>query len=1088
MKQVGIILLCLLSSIGVFGQELVKDFTDTVADLDEEITRTPLSGPCKGLVFFTNEDAFGRELWKTDGTAEGTQLVVDLYPGSESGFQNTSYGFLQCLSDQILFIGSNDEQNRRLFSTDGTQSGTSMITDIGLNGGYTLFKNQIVISEGSKVWLGDLSGSFSLIKEFDYGEGLTTYASYLFGGSSSIYWRVEVRNEDSSPVRWEIWKSDGTEQGTVLIREFPFDDDYFYGFEEAGPFIYFSASGGINGNELWKTDGTPEGTEIGYNLTPNKNEGAPSIIGQFNNKLLYDFNTSLGDRTYLTNGTEEGTNLIFEGGTLAAKEFDGFIYGTAYSSVHDEYVLYKSDGTQLGTEILNTLGSDFLLYPWIHKIDDKLIISAGSSEEGVELHYSLGVADDIMLLKDIYPGSNSSFSKSLLDYNDNLIFAANDGIHGTELWSTDGTEGGTNMILDLRTGTKSSVIDEVVNLNDKIYFKVGTSLFLGDLWSTDGTSVGTSFEEDFFAFFILGKSDNDLLIYESRKFWRVNVITNEKSFVHEIGISSGYGPGRSSVKIGDNLYFDFRTDGLGTEKWKWNTLDNSIGIIKDIFPGPGTSVERGPGGSNYPGRAAALGDNLIFPADDGVNGTELWMTDGTELGTQIIKDISADSSNPVYVVEAGGQVYFGADDGVHGAELWKSDGTSGGTTLVKDIHIENGSDPSLITRFGNKVIFVADDGVHGSEPWISDGTSEGTVLLQDINPSGNSNAVSFYEFNNKIFFTANDGLHGAELWITDGTQGGTVMVDLVDGEEGSSPYRFIDDGSNLFFQANRQVWRSGGSAPQVEMIGDFEPHSEFYVVNDYLCFTYYRDDVGRELFRIPINNFEKWSQQIDFPVVENQTIGNTSFELSATATSDLEIVFTSQSDKITIDGNEVTLVKAGQVTIHADQPGDDIFDSAPTASQTFCINPAQPTITLSGDPAQPVLTSSSTEGNLWYRDDVILDETTTSLSATESGTYTLQVVIDGCESELSEGKTILITGVEEGTLIEVHPNPTSGTINISIDNEQTVQILNGNGAILFDEVLSAGEHQLNISGYPSGVYILKLISSTGTEVKRWVKQ
>lgn len=86
MKQAGIILYCFLLGSSVFGQELVKDFTEVIADLDEEITLTPLSGPCNGLVFFTAEDAFGRELWKTDGTAEGTQLVVDLYPGHQSGF------------------------------------------------------------------------------------------------------------------------------------------------------------------------------------------------------------------------------------------------------------------------------------------------------------------------------------------------------------------------------------------------------------------------------------------------------------------------------------------------------------------------------------------------------------------------------------------------------------------------------------------------------------------------------------------------------------------------------------------------------------------------------------------------------------------------------------------------------------------------------------------------------------------------------------------------------------------------------------------------------------------------------------------
>lgn len=115
-------------------------------------------------------------------------------------------------------------------------------------------------------------------------------------------------------------------------------------------------------------------------------------------------------------------------------------------------------------------------------------------------------------------------------------------------------------------------------------------------------------------------------------------------------------------------------------------------------------------------------------------------------------------SDAEYMVEVNGTVFFAADTegsggSDFGTELWKTDGTSQGTELVKDIDdtaAGAGSQPFPLTfmyqvppavngDLGSKYLFVADNGSEGLEPWVSDGTDTGTTILKDINPgSGNS--------------------------------------------------------------------------------------------------------------------------------------------------------------------------------------------------------------------------------------------------------------------------------------------------------------------------------------------------------------
>src|SRR5204862_226073 len=127
---------------------------------------------------------------------------------------------------------------------------------------------------------------------------------------------------------------------------------------------------------------------------------------------------------------------------------------------------------------------------------------------------------------------------------------------------------------------------------------------------------------------------------------------------------------------------------------------------------------------------------------------------GTADGTILVKDIHAGngSSNPGSLMNASGTLFFSADDGVNGGELWKSDGTAAGTVMVADINTSGGSGPSSLTCVGSSLFFSADDGIHGREPWIlplapvwhsPDGPAAGPVSAVRFTFAAEMNTSSF---------------------------------------------------------------------------------------------------------------------------------------------------------------------------------------------------------------------------------------------------------------------------------------------------------------------------------------------------------
>jgi len=221
-----------------------------------------------------------------------------------------------------------------------------------------------------------------------------------------------------------------------------------------------------------------------------------------------------------------------------------------------------------------------------------------------------------------------------------------------------------------------------------------------------------------------------------------------------------------------------------------------------------------------------MGKVIFFSADDGVHGEELWITDGTAEGTRMVKDIGGEDPNwgnlgssPKDIASiGGGRVVFSAYVGNEGRELWVSDGSEAGTALLKDINPTSSSSPKDLTALGDgRVVFSANN----SQLWVTNGSTDGTFAIKNVNPS-------YFESlgNGKALFFVGDAIDDRSLWVTDGTEDGTVILRDFEQDSGDR-FEYIDpigNGKAFLRSADRKsLWITDGSPegtlPFIE--GDF---------------------------------------------------------------------------------------------------------------------------------------------------------------------------------------------------------------------------------------------------------------------------
>ncbi len=495
------------------------------------------------------------------------------------------------------------------------------------------------------------------------------------------------------------------------------------------------------------------------------------------------------------------------------------------------------------------------------------------------------------LLKDISPGASSSAPQHMVNVNGVLFFLADDGSTGLELWKSDGTSSGTVLVKDIRPGPFSAfgalANPWLTNVNGTLFFVANDGNTGYELWKSDGTSSGTVLVRDinpgpgsaFASSSFFGRAPRPSLTNVSGtlyfvandgsngfELWKSDGTAGGTVMVRNIypGVGSSFGDYPSLTNVNGTVFFVARdASGAGLELWKSNGTSSGTVLVKDIRAGGASAFQSE---SFFPRDInpwfTNVNGTLFFVANDGSTGFELWKSNGTATGTQIVRDIEPGfslfgplSSNPQHLMNVAGTLYFTAYTSTLGRELWRSDGSSAGTLLVRDIapgaaSAFSGAFEPFFTNVSGRLFFVANDGTNGPELWRSDGTWTSTVLVKEIWPGPNAPASSFpprylTNVSGTLFFAADDGNSGRELWKSDGTGAGTVLVsDIWPGgaSSHSDPKWLVNVGGVLFFQANdgtngAELWVNTDNVLPTTIVNIIAPPNGTYRLGQDLDFT-----------------------------------------------------------------------------------------------------------------------------------------------------------------------------------------------------------------------------------------------------------
>ncbi len=270
------------------------------------------------LVFFAADDGVnGTELWRSDGTPEGTFLVEDLYPGEDvslPGQPGSSWPRRLTRAGDALYFAAQAGDTLHVWRSQGVPGATPVFSAPA----YTFLYSFTAV--GPRLFfLVDSEASHSILWHTAGGlaEPMRSFLGYyphdLVPLGDRLFFSAGG-GEPGEPLGEELWVSDGTAAGTVLVK------DLWPGPGGSAPGaltvrhgrLYFAANGG-QGRELWVSDGSTKGTRRLGALGPGSGDSAPRDLAGVGRMIFFSAETAgQGREPWMSDGSAAGTLPLTE--------------------------------------------------------------------------------------------------------------------------------------------------------------------------------------------------------------------------------------------------------------------------------------------------------------------------------------------------------------------------------------------------------------------------------------------------------------------------------------------------------------------------------------------------------------------------------------------------------------------------------------------------------------------------------------------------------------------------------------------------------------------------------------------------------